>query len=265
MLLSHFGLILILVSSLLSFSYNQEAFINIYEGEKTNIAHDYYHWFLTAKDLKTNQSQSFDFAKLKERGKLALSNDLQLEISKKFINARLFVTPFAGIILKQMPTEKDYEKNIAALKLKLYKGQKLLQEFDLEGEVQKDYVFEKGNLVLSLQRKSYQMPFAIELEDINRELYPGTEIAKSYISKVKVTTDNLQRELSVSMNKPFRFQGYTLYQSGFGTDEDGNEFSVFAVVRSFAYRLPYFASLITALGLFLHFISKFLQYAKTRL
>lgn len=258
----HSGLLVLLISGFVT-SFSQEYFLNIKEGEINNLLEDYYDWELVIADGKSPDNKTIiSLDNLRDNTSLYQSaSGLDIKLNKYFKNAQLFDTPFAGLILKEMPLEKDYEKNIPGLILSIKN-----KEIKLEGLSQKSATYQDQgfDLTLLLRRQSNRLPFSLELIDVSRELHPGTEIAKSYSSKVRLH-DHLKRELEISMNKPLRSGLYTIYQASYGINEDGEEFSVFAVVRNLNYFLPYVGSLLAALGLWIHFILMYLSKIKKQI
>ncbi len=85
-------------------------------------------------------------------------------------------------------------------------------------------------------------------------------MARSYESRVLIHTPELDREVVISMNKPLRYDDYTLYQSSYSQTEQG-ESSTLAVVRNPGRMLPYIASLVISLGMVVHFFLMLLKYA----
>jgi hypothetical protein len=262
LVLSHSGLILLLVSGFFHFYYSKESFIEIKEAESSSISKSYEKWQLEVKEFDENfkliTAQTIDLSKPENRT-IKLSKNLNIFIEKIYTNAKVFHTPFAGTILKEFPIEKEYEKNIPALKLLLDQ-----EELYLDGD---ENGFEKinknnCNISLSLKREEYQLPFNVKLIDVSRELHPNSPIAKSYSSKVLFRDSDLEREAVISMNKPIRSGLFTLYQARYGVDLDGNEFTVLAVVKNLNYQLPYWATFLINFGLILHFIIAFLSYRK---
>ena len=247
-----------MLSAFMNFHFSSESFIELKEAEQGNQASDYILWELAV----WQDDRKFT---VKERqlslGKFFELDGLKVYVKDKFLNARYFDTPFAGRILKQLEVEKDFEKNNRAITLILDN-----REITLVGEQEatafvtindKQYIFE-------LRRKIHKLPFAVQLLDVKRDLHPGTEIAKAYMSKVKISDQNGKRKFTISMNKPYRSGDYTLYQSSYGKDLDGNEFTVLAVVKNSGRLLPYIASLIISLGLFWHFGQALLKYLRSR-
>ena len=252
LLVLHFGLIILLISGFVT-GFSKEYFLTVKEGEISNLAEDYYKWNLIISS--SNSKKIIPLSKLKNQSEIQLDSPQKIiRINKVFKNAQLFDTPFAGRILKEMPLEKDYEKNIPGLIMQFDN-----QEITLEGLNQQIETLPEDNSVsFLLSRKSENLPFSLELVDVSRELHPGTEIAKSYSSKVKLRSD-IVRDFEISMNKPLRTGLYTVYQASYGINEDGEEFSVFAVVRNLNYYLPYIGSLLASLGLWINFIGMFLK------
>jgi hypothetical protein len=253
LIISHLGIIFLLVSGFLTDSFSQESFLKLQEGESSNISEDYYQWQIKVRSNTDNSIKTFNLDKL-EPGDNLTEN---IRIEKIYKNAKLFETPFAGTILKELETSKEYEANIPAL--------------ILEGNIEKYLEAETRNFIqndeysIILQRKKYQLPFSIKLIDVSRDLHPGTEIAKSYKSHISVTDSGLTRELNISMNKPFRTGAYTAFQAGYGIDQDSNEFTVLAIVENSSYSLAYWATLIASLGLFINFFQNLFSKMRSKL
>jgi cytochrome c biogenesis protein ResB len=243
LIVAHFGFVVLLISGFLNLNFSDENFIEIYEAESSNKLQSYYDWQLVFNS--NNQKQIYDLKKI--------NHTEDFEIIKIYENAQIFDTPFAGQIFKELPSNKDFEKNIKAIKIN-YKGNEII----LDGN-DHNYIETKDFNSFKLERKNSKLPFSIKLISTSRELYPGTQIAKSYESKIAVIEEDLEREVLISMNKPFRKGLYTIYQANYGMDEDGQEFAVFAVVKNLAYLLPYISVIISSLGLCVHFILKFMR------
>lgn len=106
---------------------------------------------------------------------------------------------------------------------------------------------------LVLRKEQRRLPFAIELLDFERVVYPGTDTPKSFRSVVHVVEENgLKRRAVIQMNEPLRHRGYTLYQSSFTPGQV--ETSVLAVVQNFGRVFPYLSSLVMCAGLLLHLL-----------
>ncbi len=260
----HWGLLLLLLSGFYSLYFSHESFIELREEETTNRSSDYYDWQLLLVNESTSEKDSWALKNINIGKNYKPKHGPEFSVDNYFDNSRIFDTPFAGRILKKLPLSKEAEQNIPSLMLST-KLQK--QHLQLHGDgLRTANISSNGNnYIFTLMRKKYTLPFALELLDVNRKLYPGTEIAKSYKSDVILhERSGLKRKLRISMNKPLRYWQYTVYQTSYGMDADGAEFSVFAVVENHGRLLPYIASLVMAFGIFLHFASSFFAFLRAR-
>ena len=99
------------------------------------------------------------------------------------------------------------------------------------------------------------LPMTVKLLDFVKSLHPGTDIPRSFSSRVEIAEGGVRRQAVISMNRPLRYRGYTLYQSSYAEDARGGESSTFLVVRSSGRWLPYAASALLFLGLAGHFLA----------
>jgi ABC-type transport system involved in cytochrome c biogenesis permease subunit len=118
---------------------------------------------------------------------------------------------------------------------------------------------------VSLRFKRMYRPYRIQLIDVRKDDYLGTDTPRNYSSDVRVVDETRQvdREVKIWMNNPLRFAGETFYQSGYqpGT-ANGPEGSTLQVVTNTGWMIPYVSCMIVAVGLLYHFgitLSRFLQ------
>jgi hypothetical protein len=100
-------------------------------------------------------------------------------------------------------------------------------------------------------RREYK-PFQLTLLDFTHDRYPGTEIPKNFSSRVRLIDrgQNEDREVTIYMNNPLRYGGYTFYQHSFANNDTT---SVLQVVRNPFWLTPYLACLLVTLGMTLQF------------
>ncbi len=103
-------------------------------------------------------------------------------------------------------------------------------------------------------RKAYPLPARIRLLDFRAAFHPGTQVPRSFESTVLITEPGSSREAVISMNRPLTLRGQTLYQTSYGTDEQGRELSVLEVVQNPGRFLPYLSSFVILAGLLVHVI-----------
>lgn len=105
-------------------------------------------------------------------------------------------------------------------------------------------------IALRVQRAYY--PFTLTLLKFSHDRYAGTEIPKNFSSRLRLTTPGGtdDREVLVYMNNPLRYAGLTFYQAGF---ENNDRTSILQVVRNPSWLIPYVACAMMTLGLLLQF------------
>ena len=116
------------------------------------------------------------------------------------------------------------------------------QSFTHEGRVYQ--------LQLRLQRQ--YLPYAITLKKFSHDVYPGTDIPKNFSSLVHLSNParGEARDVLIFMNQPLRYDGKAFYQASFGK---GDTLSILQVVDNPGWLLPYFACVLVASGLVIHF------------
>jgi hypothetical protein len=95
-------------------------------------------------------------------------------------------------------------------------------------------------------------PYSMQLLDFTHKVYPGTNIPKDFRSRVRLTDkgNNEDREVEIYMNAPLRYEGETFYQVGVVGRDEG---TVLQVVRNPGWQLPYIACTMVIVGLVVHF------------
>jgi hypothetical protein len=107
-------------------------------------------------------------------------------------------------------------------------------------------------ITVSLLPERVQLPLQIRLKDFIVERHPGTTSMKKVQSRIHAKGEGIDREVVISMNRPFRYRSLTFYQTGFA-EGDGPKSSTFTIVENPVRFLPHIASLIIVLGLLFHF------------
>lgn len=262
-IITHIGAMLLLLGGLFTALFSNEGYIEFAEGERKSFVSDYH-----TREFNIYDDTGFvvfrsAFDELYTRGELALETiPISLEILEACrncaISARQNATEdFHGMAqhmqLSSADLHKTDEENMAGLTFRV-KG----QEVDtgvyvaLENIPQYPEVEIGGHTYrFVLERQKRTLPFSIELIDFKRELYPGTQQAKSYESRVRIRDRGVQWESVISMNAPLRYKGYSFYQSSFAQTNAG-EISVLAVVWNAGRIFPYISGLLMCLGMILH-------------
>jgi cytochrome c-type biogenesis protein CcsB len=92
-----------------------------------------------------------------------------------------------------------------------------------------------------------ELPFRVTLLDFNSETYPGSRMAATYESRVRVEDpQDGSFERTISMNRPLHHRGYTLFQASYIDGEP--QTSILSVSRAPGLPLVYLGSALLGVG-----------------
>ena len=113
-----------------------------------------------------------------------------------------------------------------------------------------------GEAHLHLRRARLPLPVSVRLLDFEKKFHPNSTIPRSYSSRVEVDAGGGAREVTISMNRPYRHGAFTFFQSSYMDNPHGPEVSVFAVSENHARLLPYAATVIMFAGMVVHYLPR---------
>jgi hypothetical protein len=257
-ILSHLGVLILLIGGMVTALSQQEGYIMLREGQSGDAISDYH-----ARVLRVEQDEKLlreiPFESLKTGEKIDIGAPFTMTVQSTCRNCRPApVKNMNGkhglaeqISLENEKPDQSDEANLSGLM------------FDVKGEGDADGTYlvmeeiphtpEIGGYTVSLGRAQTVLPFAIELKDFKRELHPGTDVARGFSSDVVVKDGGVEWPYHIRMNEPLRYKGYTFYQASFSVRPDG-EYSVLSAVQNKGRIFPYLASAIIFAGLLLHVI-----------
>ncbi|MEI6730894.1 MAG: cytochrome c biogenesis protein ResB, partial [Pseudomonadota bacterium] len=128
---------------------------------------------------------------------------------------------------------------------------------------QPEIIIGKDSYKITIQAVKRTLPFNLKLLEFEKREHPGTEIAKSYRSRVSVIDGKLDWKADIEMNSPLRYRGYTIYQSSFINNGD-KILSVLAVVKNVGEIFPYLAVISLCIGLVIHLLIIFSRTTKNQ-
>jgi hypothetical protein len=109
---------------------------------------------------------------------------------------------------------------------------------------------------IALRFERHYKPYSLTLVDFRHDRFVGTETARNFSSLVRLRDEgaSVDREVLISMNNPLRHAGETFYQASFSPDERG---TVLQVVRNPGWLLPYISCTMVTIGMLVHFGVRF--------
>lgn len=151
--------------------------------------------------------------------------------------------------LRDLPARLEDELNQWGMEIRVDGKTIILSEFQGNRYETK---LDGKSFAFSLRRKRFELPFTLLLKNFKQDYYQGTDIASHYESELLVSENKQQWPTLVSMNNPFRYRGYTFYQSSLLALPGSETASVLNVVKNDGWLFPYIATGLLCLGLVLH-------------
>ena len=287
-LVAHLGIALLLISGFITYAFSFDGHITLYEDQRSDEFQSYYEWeIIITEPVKGGNYREHV---IPEKAFMAFPKNEILKIHGGNLPFSLKLSQFTknsqpmpkgpmfevkvpvidGFFLKDIPLDKEAERNVPGFYVTVIENETAkrhdgilwgLQQHPLTVQVKKKY------WSIDLRNKRWKLPFTIVLDKFTRELHPRTGIAKVFMSDVTKIEENIEQAIKISMNEPLRHKGYTLFQSSWGPQnaKSGEPlFSTFAVVKNPADKLPEYACIIIAIGLFIHFSQRLSRYIKAQ-
>ncbi len=277
LLITHLGLLLLFVAAFGKFHWGLDTHVTIKEGQKAHQSRAYANWELALWEQKDDvrQVRAIDLKDLIAHNEVFFEDHpgvvtpLRLELSLHYANALAYAKGprmqdaayrnGSGIIyIEAQALSKEKEENIPGILLNLIQTDEQKETLLLYGTEMKATPLKLfgRDFWIQLRHKRYGLPLSIELKDVIQELYPGTDTPSHYESQIIVDDAHVKRDVYISMNQPFRYDKYTFFQASYAVNTKGEELSTFTVSYNPVRLLPYVASLLVVLGLFLNFCAQ---------
>jgi hypothetical protein len=270
-LLTHFGLILLLIGELLSGLWQEDSHLRLNEGETKNYIESYRHNELVFVD--TTDAQFDDVVGIPEEllaRKVAIQHPkLPFRVVPKtyYPNSVLQARPANGpaaqatagfgerILAAPQPiTYRPNEVNMPTALFELIGPTGSLGTYLASPQIvmPQEFTHDGRKWKLTFRTKREYQPFSLTLVKFSHDRYPGTEIPKNFSSRVKIKSPDGRddREALIFMNNPLRYAGLTFYQAGF---ENNDRTTILQVVRNPSWLLPYIACGLMTVGLLAQF------------
>jgi hypothetical protein len=283
MILVHLGIILLLLGELFTAVFSNESQMTLDEGQARNYSTSSREIELAVVDASepgVENVTAIPMSRLRDGARFDLGH-FSLRIVRFFRNSEVVAESTAGPgfdptradsgagtgnAVRELPHETAMDRTdlSSAFVEVIGNDGKSLGTWLLSNGFPTSQNFDTGGKSwgMSLRQRRFYYPFSIRLLDFAHDRYLGTDIPKNFSSRVRLenTGTGEHRETLVFMNHPLRYQGLTVYQSGFANDD---RTSILQVVRNPVWTLPYLACGMVGFGL-LWIFSQHLAKAVTR-
>lgn len=276
--LIHLGVVLLLVGQLVTNLFQQEDYMWLDEGETANFVRSFHHdeLYLTRRTEDGKMGvYSFPYEDLREG--LVIDPPqfpFQLRVKEVFVNAELKPEEPGGfgqtygvnrgigaqfqLAVRQIPSfRSDDQRDVRTAVVEVLEvgrpaGTWLVSNVFEERFPEQTFRMGGSEYAIGLRFRKTYLPFSMTLLEFTHERYPGTNIPSNFSSRVRVEhpgRDHVE-EVSIFMNHPLRFEGFTFFQASFARQDTA---SMFQVVRNPGWLLPYIACSLVSIGLLYQF------------
>ncbi len=288
LLISHSGMLLLLAGGFVSHKFGTDGFIALYPGMKSSKVESYREWQLelipvndadkaekafvipteALNALRLNQEKVFPMPDLPFDVKINsyAANSSPIPTSAP-MSAQVEGKEIDGFKLANQELSKKAEQNLPGAYVEFVpkEGGDPIEAILWSGSAKFDpkeknmpFQFRVGDqrFAAQLAKKTWRVPYEIELDEFIFERHPGTGVAKEYRSRITRFEEGKESQsLDIRMNEPMRYGGYVFFQESFGPPDApaGQMYSQFAVANNPADQWPLIAVSITGLGLLIHF------------
>lgn len=103
------------------------------------------------------------------------------------------------------------------------------------------------------------LPFAVRLDDFEMGLYPGTQRASMYRSRITIQDGGRETPVVIEMNRPYSHRGWTFFQSSYQFRE-GREMSVLSVANDPGQNIVFWGYYLLVGGMIVVTITRIFQH-----
>jgi len=281
--LIHLGVVLLLLGQFATDMLSSESYMKIREGASANFSESSSHWELAiidTSDPKDDKVVAIPTSLLAQGGEIA-HPELPFKLRTKIFHPNSRLATQAGEGLEVVPAENSFGGQIwwRGLPLETRMGVRDtpsgIVEVEAQGAARPILVsgwFEQPQALtvggreylLWMRPTRFYKPYSLHLIEFRFDRYAGTDTPKNFSSRVRLerpaTGEN--RELTIRMNEPLRYQGQTYFQADWDkTDEKG---TVLQVVNNPGWLTPYFACGLVAVGMIWQFLTHLIGFAAKR-
>ena len=296
-LISHCGILFMIVSAAVTQIYEERGTMDFFEGQTSNVAQDYHEHVVEIAEHTHGKPEKFHVI----RGKYVMDLTDQsvrtirlpelpfdIELTGYATNSEIrnaSIMPPAekekvvdGYYIFASKEDKNAEMNVGACYAKVRpKSGAALPPFiitaqELEGANGKRlaHTVRMDGRVFTVDMRKFLwiMPFSVRLDRAVAKYYPNTTKPESFESRVTRIENKVEAEADIRMNEPMRYAGMTFYQRMMGsgpTSKNATPYSQLEVVRNPADKWPEYALYVVTVGLVMHFLLRLSLFVKSSL
>ena len=264
----HLGVVLLLLGQLLTDVLSSESTMHIRNGGTKNYSEADRSFELAVTDTSgadDDKVLAISGARLRKGGDITHAEmPFTIKVKKLFANSTLTEQDSPGfsrvgadagigqdIFWRELPHETEMNRrDTPSALVEVMADTGSLGTYLVSGFLTRPQTFKHAgkSYLMELRPERFYKPFSLHLLEFRHDKYPGTDIPKNFSSRVRLLRQETgeDREVTIFMNNPLRYDGETYYQASFDPDNQG---TVLQVVRNPSWLTPYFACVLVALGM----------------
>lgn len=287
-LISHCGMLLLLVGAFVTQVWSQRGNMAIDEGEISDVAQHYTDQVIEVSETEAGKVSKVHIIATKllkdlkpDMVRLFRMKSLPFDVEVNNYHANAMPLPVEafdqeglsdvelvdGFVLDGRERDKkEAERDLAGCLVNIVdkEGNKLDRVLLSTACVQ-PATFEVGEKVftITIRKALWKMPFEMQLDKFTHEFHPGTRRPRVFRSDITRIAEEGETEKVIRMNHPMRYNGYTFFQASWGPQDNPkatNFYSVFEVVKNPADHWPLVSLIITGIGLLVHFVMMLVSF-----
>jgi len=282
--LLHIGVVMLLVGQFATDVLSVESYMKIREGSASNYSESNGRWELAIADTTDEKEDKVVAipASLLVNGAAIENPELpfKFKVLKFHLNSALAGQQSPGleavqaensagvpIFWRGLPKETRMNmRDIPSVLIEMTAADGVARKILLSGHLARSQTLTVGgrDLKMDLRPERYYKPYFLHLVDFRFDRYPGTEIPKNFSSRIRIVRPDAgeDREVTIRMNEPLRYEGKTFFQSSF--DEADEKGTVLQVVDNPSWLMAYIACTLVALGMSWQFLVHLVGFATNR-
>ena len=280
-LISHFGIVFMLLGGGVAHHFSERGNMAVGEGETSDVAEDYFEYVIEVAEVEDDEREVFHVIRGKhltglEGGQTSVFEfdgiPFSLEVSgylKNTIPASALEQAPAknelvadGYYLFSKSSEINAEANMAGAYARvIYEDGEKSAPFILAGASFHPFTVRDGDrlFTVDMRKRLWLMPFEVKLDVFTADFHPGTRRPAKFVSDIRRVENGQESEVTIQMNEPMRYEGFTFFQASYGPPGAGpgdRMYSVFEVVKNPADKWPEYSLYVVAFGMLVTFLTK---------
>jgi len=280
-LITHLGILFLLVAGLVKFAASTNGFMQLGPGERSSVYTSFHRWEIVIGELRGDGSVTEHLipqARFSSPGEhVSDALPFRLVVDRFLPNCRPRRAAASagardgvdGFTLEDLPLHRLASANVPGVVARIVPragDDRTIERGLLWGLERHPWTVRVNGVpwTLHLRREVHDLPYAVRLEKFTREAHPGVSTPRHFSSDVTRIEDGVEQRFHIAMNQPMRSGGFMFSQNSWGPQDGspGPYYTVLEVSSNPSDQWPKYACYLIAAGLLLHFGRKLADHLR---